>query len=666
MRKIMITCITLAFILALCACGGQGELPSITPEDSEYDPFAIGGGSETPVLGYKFGLIDLPENCTYSGKPIEFDMYYQNGSFEAETGFLIFVDGIPQTYCINNQSEPSVMHKFDLTAGERRVVHISFEPNTGKNGDVMNLQFASILEPSFIADQNESYGNTHRLLELAPSVLTFEADSSGQGFSGYSNENSELIDNDIAERYSLTSASAADTHTLSLYDNFADPDIFSKENGSVLLTLEDLGGQGAQYRTTIFVDNEPVKIESSYDYAEYYLKEGSYISQKITIPVDNTAEKHSVYAISVPIDANSSGTICVSDSSTIFPIDTAEISQEESAEQLPQPTGNSDVSAGGNVSDISQHFDGTVSFCEAAGDHIYTVENYNTIVKYSADFQKIKSAELDENLIFLEARALGGGLAVFSEPQDGNGMLCTIYDSDLNASQIDVYSLTGIDPEEGYISTDEIDISADGKSLIYTAYNESGESCIYVIAIDSAENTLLYADSELGFVTVRFTSDGNIAYTADSYAEGSRREYIGIISSSGEKLVQQEYDNSEYSGSAGNAVLFDERSVKDGEHSSGRIFLLSGSESREVVLSSLDESQHAYLSPSGNDIITYCVEQARCRFAVYNNGKITAEWSIEYPESTNAYVSGISFIGFDRMLVILSVGMQQNIYEYEF
>ena len=60
------------------------------------------------------------------------------------------------------------------------------------------------------------------------------------------------------------------------------------------------------------------------------------------------------------------------------------------------------------------------------------------------------------------------------------------------------------------------------------------------------------------------------------------------------------------------------------------------------------------------------MEQARCRFAVYNNGKITAEWSIEYPESTNAYVSGISFIGFDRMLVILSVGMQQNIYEYEF
>lgn len=666
MRKIMKFCLALALVFSLCACSNKEELPIISATSETEDPFVIGGGSETTMLSYKFGLIDFPGNCTYSGEPIEFDMYYQNGSFEAETGFLIFVNGIPQTYLINDQGESSVMHKFDLAAGERRVIHISFEPNTGKKGDVVNLQFASILEPSFIADQNENYGNNHRLLELAPAALTFEADTNGQEFSGYSIEKTELIDQDIIDRYSLTSASAADTHMLRLYDNFADADIFSADSGSVLLTLEDFGGAGAEYRTTIFIDNVPIKIENKYDHAEYYLKEGNYIRQEIKIPVDNSEDKHSVYAVSVPVDTNSSGNICISNSSTIFPIGTADIAPGISSEQPPELTGNTDISSDKNVKELSDHFSGTVSFCEMIDDNFYTVENYNSIVKYSSDFQEIKSVDFSENQLFLEARAIDNGVAVFSLTEDGNGMLCTIYDSDLNALEKDVYSLMGIDPNADYISSSEIDISNDGKSIIYAGYNESGESCIFRCATETAEKTLMYTDNELSVVNVRYTQDGNIAYTADSYASGTRREFVGIISASGRKLVQQDYDNSEYSGSSRNKVLFDERNVKAGDHSSGRIFVLSSDgESREITLNRPDESQHAYLSPSGNDIITYCEEENCCSFSVYNNGKVYAQWSIEYPESTNAYVSNVSFVKDRKMIVIVSAGMQQKIFEYE-
>ena len=96
MRKIMKLYLALALVLSLCACSNKEELPIISATSETEDPFVIGGGSETTMLSYKFGLIDFPENCTYSGESIEFDMYYQNGSFEAETGFLIFVNGIPQ------------------------------------------------------------------------------------------------------------------------------------------------------------------------------------------------------------------------------------------------------------------------------------------------------------------------------------------------------------------------------------------------------------------------------------------------------------------------------------------------------------------------------------------------------------------------------------------
>ena len=83
-------------------------------------------------------------------------------------------------------------------------------------------------------------------------------------------------------------------------------------------------------------------------------------------------------------------------------------------------------------------------------------------------------------------------------------------------------------------------------------------------------------------------------------------------------------------------------------------------------MNSSDESQHAYLSPSGNDIVTYCEEENCCSFSVYNNGKVYVEWSIEYPESTNAYVSNVSFANDRRIIVVVSAGMQQKIFEYEF
>lgn len=669
MREKIKMFIAIALMFTLCACSNQEELPIIEDVTTEADnPFAIGGGSDTIMLSYKFGLVDFPEKCTYSGEPIEFDMYYQNGSFDVETGFLIFVDGIPQEYCVNDKDESSFMHKFNLEAGERRVTKISFVPNTGEKGDELNLQFASILEPSYITEQNENYGNNHRLLELTPSALAFEADSPKTDFSEYCIEKNELIDDDIINRYSLTSASAADTHTLMLYDSFGDVDIFSKDSGSILLTLEDFGGEGAQYRTTIFIDNNPVKIDNNFDYADYFIKEGNYIRQEIKIPVNNSTEKHSIYAISVPTAANSSGNICISNSSTIFPMGTEEIVPEKESDRQSVSTGNTDIPYDENGKDISEYFDGTVSFCEKIGDYIFTVENYDDIIKYSSDFQKIKSVSLNENMLFQEARAIDNGIAVLSQPKDGNGMYCTIYDSELNAFEKEIYSLIGISPDEYYISPNEIDAAPDGKSIIYTSYNEFDESCIFSCALDTAEKTVLYTDSELGIVNVRYTQSGNIAYTADSYADGSRCEFVGIISASGQKIAQQSYDNSEYSGSSYNTVLFDERNVKAGEHSSGKIYVFSSNgESKEMTLSSPDESQHAYLSPSGDNIVTYSEENGRYIITVYNkDNEVETEWNIDYSETTNTHVSYLSFIGEHEIIVIYSIGTQQRISEYEF
>lgn len=665
MKRIISILTTFSIILSFCACGRQDELSLPAPETSENEnPFVIGGGSETIMLGYKFGFVDFPEKCTYTGEPIELNMYYQNGSFDLETGFLIFVDGIPQEYSINEQDEQSYMHKFDLKAGERRVTKISFQPNTGEKGDVLNLQFASMLEPSYIAKQNEKYGNNHQLLELVPSTLTFETDSENHSLCGYDIENTALMGDEILNRYALTSASAAENHTLNLYGDFGDADVFSKELGKVTLTLEDFGGTNSQYRTTIFVDNTPVKIGENYDYLDYYLKEGYYISEQIDIPVDNSAEKHSVYAISVPTETSSSGTICISDSSTIFPMGTEEISENQTVPEQIESNTNTVISSGGN--ELTKFFEGTISFIQKIGGYIYTVEDFSRITKYSPDFEKISVKDFDEDMLFLEARALENGVAVFLQPENGTGLTCAVFDSELNAKLTDVYSLVGKDPLEDYISINEIDISPDGSTLICTCYNELGESCIYSYKIASGEKAEIYTDHELGIANVRYTPDGDIAYIADSYASGSRQEFVGIISASGEKSVQQRYSNSEYSGSSSEKVIFDERNVKDGAHSSGKVVVFENGQPTELALNLPDESQHAYISPSGEYILTYLMQNDSCNFTVYNNGKSIAEWSADYSKSSNVNVSYLSFIDDRSVIVAYSVGTEQQVFRYKY
>ncbi len=680
MRKIRIWCLVMAILFVLCACDSYNDLPQVnSQEGEENDPFVIGGGNsaEPVTMGYKFGLTEYPEEWVYTGEEIQFSAYYQNGSFALETGFLIFVDGIPQEYTIPENSERKYMHYFDLAASERKVIPISFTPNIGKVGDTLNLQFVSILEPSYIAEQNESYGNNHRLLELMPSTLYFETDAVS-ALNGYSIEKSGMIGNEIQERYSLPSASAAETHNVKLYDVFDDSDVFSKENGSAELTLEALGGKSAEYRVSVFVDNIPAKINGGYDYLQYRLKEGCYVSEKIDLAVDNSANKHCVYAISVPVGADTDGTIQISNSNTLFPIGTEEIITEETSEPT-QPTDSKTDMLAGNIKitgDVTRNFNGLVVFCEKIGDCIFTVEDYCRLVKYSLDYQLIESVEfaqkpdinsVEGTIVYHTARALDNGIAIFTGPFTSIGR-CTVYDTDLNAKEIDIYSLLGADPDDSFINGSQIDISYDGRKITYVPLDETG---IHVYDIDSGTGSVFNSDNGISFVSVKFTPDGNIAYTAGSwsgsYSEDNDKEYIGIVSSSGEIISRQRFDNCEYAGSADNSVIFDERNVVAGMHSSGRVYKISdGGEITEIILNDPDESQHAILSPSGERLLTY-IESGdnSIKFTLYKNGNSEKKWQADFDLENNAFVRTLTFLDEHNVLVVFALGTDQMICVYE-
>lgn len=66
----------------------------------------------------------------------------------------------------------------------------------------------------------------------------------------------------------------------------------------------------------------PVKVSGGYDYIQYSLERGRYINETVSIPIDNSAQSRSVYAISVPYDIDSVGIIRKADSSTVFPLGT--------------------------------------------------------------------------------------------------------------------------------------------------------------------------------------------------------------------------------------------------------------------------------------------------------------------------------------------------------
>lgn len=182
------TIVILSIVIFLVACSNKGQHNSYTIYDENQNPLEI-EGEETVMMGavsHGFFNPNLDEDgemlpLNYNGEELKVE-YTVNASGKAKNiGFLIFVDGLPQPYKINNtEGSYKFMHTSDLDKDDKdtRLTFI-FTPVTGKQGDTLSISITSIYNPTFYPDMKETstYGSYHAALETRSSLF-FTKDTS--------------------------------------------------------------------------------------------------------------------------------------------------------------------------------------------------------------------------------------------------------------------------------------------------------------------------------------------------------------------------------------------------------------------------------------------------------------------------------------------------------
>jgi len=286
-------------------------------QESDENTIIMGGishGPSAPNVDENEKLLPL----IYSGEEIRYD-YYVNASGQAKNvGFLMFVNGQPQPYKINNaNSAYEFVHIFDLTEDNTDLPFtFIFTPVTGKQGDTLNVIISSIYNPSFKPDMNEtsSYGGYHALLPASYSLFleTDVPDNAPQydKIHGEVNLSNELVTNQLLETLSNSGMRDIDMNTfnneifsLVYYDGEMKTDNLQvSEEGILQVKYMICGHAGLEYETTFYLNHQPMASSNGISHASI-IEKGSVSVITFDIELDKLEDYSTFYAVSVPKNA---------------------------------------------------------------------------------------------------------------------------------------------------------------------------------------------------------------------------------------------------------------------------------------------------------------------------------------------------------------------------
>lgn len=287
-EKIATLLCVIQFVLLVCGCNAEtsAEMPvdnlftqpatetagdtTISTGSDEYDDLKV------PSTGY-FGLVPTMGTETdgdrtyfvYSGGEFHYPFSFMNqgNSFgEYGLGFLLFVDGIPQPYRMNDAQEESymqVIYPGQSTDLEPLEYEFVFTPVSGSQGECVEFSVAIVQYPWYYAEASRGIQNT-TCLGISHVTLYFEDNPPVQTMPEFSDRllsytvsYEDLTDADIAGYSSaelnsiLDWSFSADGKAQGIHYNIT-------ENDTVNIHYELFGCKEMEYSLILFADNEPV------------------------------------------------------------------------------------------------------------------------------------------------------------------------------------------------------------------------------------------------------------------------------------------------------------------------------------------------------------------------------------------------------------------------
>ena len=308
-------------LLSLTACRNYA-IPDSTPpsQSAAANPFedeagflaALTHGSASPDFS------ESGEHLPFSYDGGEFQLAYQysvTGKLDA-VGFLLFLDGKPQPYKVNDTTaEYEYCHSF--SAGEDQSFSFLFEPVTGSTGDTLALTVVSITNPDFQPDMEStsSYGWYHKCLEYRTQLQFNKSASPDIPFQAKA---TDAFSNVTIQEEKITSAYIEKTLRQNGWDSVTMDDLNQRVyytadfNGSIVfdnLCLSDsdevafrytiCGIPGVEYDLSFFIDHQPVCLDNGLSY-HVALSKGNRWVFEIAFDASKMDSFQTFYVMAVP------------------------------------------------------------------------------------------------------------------------------------------------------------------------------------------------------------------------------------------------------------------------------------------------------------------------------------------------------------------------------
>ncbi len=263
------------------------------------------------MIGYGFAD-GSPDEYTYNGEAVEIPYYIENmgeaGEENAEVGLLLFVDGEAQPFSAyeeEGKKEEAVMQKFSIPPGKRVELTLSFFPVSGKKGETIGIIPATIWNPDFVPEggENPVFGNSLKLGTNIPLEIKMEAD--GNKVHKGAQTDAKMIDipeEILAAQEKFFGEGEYDSLDSSvgftIEPTKEKTNLLTAENGRADITINLYGGKQVTDKITVFVNNEPIKIDGG-DYVKVKTKKGKMWQIRFSLDISNYKDMNTIYAVAM-------------------------------------------------------------------------------------------------------------------------------------------------------------------------------------------------------------------------------------------------------------------------------------------------------------------------------------------------------------------------------
>lgn len=252
----------------------------------------------------------------YEGGEFSFDYRFSAEGKIEDMGFLLFLDGEPQAYKVNDTDAAyEYFHSFPVVGTAEETFTFLFTPQSGKKGDTLGLTVVSVTDSGFQPDMVEStsYGWHHKVLERAL-ALHFRADPPENKVS-YPPVNSVFSTVDVGEEKITNSfvehdlaqngwdGVSMDTIDDGIYftTTYGGALVYDNVNATDPVTVRYTlcGTAGTKYAVSFFIDHQPVLGEDIIAHTAT-LSKGNVWTIEATFDPAKLKDLNTFYIIAVP------------------------------------------------------------------------------------------------------------------------------------------------------------------------------------------------------------------------------------------------------------------------------------------------------------------------------------------------------------------------------